>query len=395
MPLFSLYLIRFLDPKDSNSYNKFVIKNLAEIMEVDMKDPRVAFYLFGENGFAVHWYGIIIAIGLALGVILGVLEAKRRGYRSEMVLDFMLLAIPLAIVCARLYYVIFAPETVHYNTLLDVIAVWNGGLAIYGGVIGGVIAALIFKWWRRVSIGEMLDIAAPSLIIAQGIGRWGNFVNQEAYGNIVTDPSMQWFPYAVQIEAKQNLWFQATFFYEFIWNVIVFAVLMLLRKKIKTKGGIFALYCIGYGIGRFAIESLRSDSLMVGGIRVSQLVSLALIVGGLLYLILMSRFKKEWPVYDGFYSTSWSPQQVEEYRANAKTIKAQSDLLRAEAKASEIRDKYEDQLEKVKKAESKAEKAKKKLDKAKLQVQKAEEKKNREAKKEPENDTRDDDSKEL
>ncbi len=356
-----------------------------------MDVPKVAFYLFGENGIAVHWYGIIIATGLVLGVVLGVLEAKRRGYRSEMILDFMLLAIPLAIVCARLYYVIFAPDPDMYKTFYDVIAVWNGGLAIYGGVIGGVIAAVIFKFWRRVSLGELLDISAPSLIIAQGIGRWGNFVNQEAHGGLILNKALQWFPAGVKIE---GLWYQATFFYEFIWNVIVFIILMLLRKKIKTKGGIFALYCVGYGIGRFVIESLRTDSLMVGGLRVSQIVSLLLIAGGLLYVVLMPRFKKEWPVYDGFYSLSWTPQQIEEYRANSRTIKAESDLKKAEDKAAEIREKYEDQIEKVKKAEDKAEKAKKKLERAKQKAQKAEEQKKLKKKEESESDSEGDENKE-
>ncbi len=356
-----------------------------------MDVPRVAFYLFDENGIAVHWYGIIIAAGLVLGVILGVLEAKRRGYRSEMILDFMLLAIPLAIVCARLYYVVFAPDPDMYKTFYDVIAVWNGGLAIYGGVIGGVIAAIIFKFWRRVSLGEILDIAAPSLIIAQGIGRWGNFVNQEAHGGLILNKAWQWFPAGVQIK---GLWYQATFFYEFTWNVIVFILLMLLRKKIKTKGGIFALYCIGYGIGRFFIESMRTDSLMMGGLRISQIVSLVLIAGGLLYIALVPRFKKEWPVYDGFYSLSWSQQQIDEYRINAKAIKAESDLKKAETKAAEIKEKFEDQLEKVKKAETKAQKAKLKLEKAKAKAKKAEEQRKLNAKENSENDSEADESKE-
>lgn len=326
-----------------------------------MNDPRIAFYLFDENGLAIHWYGIIIATGLIIGVVLGVLEAKRRGYRSEMILDFMLIAIPLAIVCARLYYVVFSWDN-YANNLLKIFAVWEGGLAIYGGVIGGVLGALIFSLWRKVSFGELLDIGAPSLILAQGIGRWGNFVNQEAHGGLILDKAWQWFPAGVKID---NLWYQATFFYEFAWNVIVFIILMLVRKKIKTKGGIFALYGIGYGIGRFFIESLRTDSLMLGSLRVSQIVSLVLIAGGLLYLVLMPRFKKEWRVYDGLYSLSWTQEQVDEYKANSKTIRAQDNLIKAEAKAAEIKAEYEDQIEKVKKAESKAEKAKKKLEKAK------------------------------
>ena len=336
------------------------------ILEVNMKDPRVAFYLFGENGIAIHWYGIIIATGLIIGVILGVREAKRRGYRSEMILDFMLIAIPVAIVCARLYYVIFAWDSNYANDLLKIFAVWEGGLAIYGAVIGGAIAALIFYLWRRVPVGEMLDIAAPSLIIAQGIGRWGNFVNQEAHGGLILDKAWQWFPAGVQID---GLWYQATFFYEFVWNVIVFAILMLVRKKIKVRGGVFALYGILYGLGRFWIESLRTDSLMLSSLRISQIVSIVLIVCGILYLLLMRN--RQWRVYDGYYSLSWTNEQIEEYKANSKSIKAEEDAKRADAKAKEIKEKYDDQLEKVKKAEAKAEKAKKKLEKVRQKAQKA------------------------
>ncbi len=331
-----------------------------------MKDPRVAFYLFGENGIAIHWYGIIIATGLIIGVILGVREAKRRGYRSEMILDFMLIAIPVAIVCARLYYVVFAWES-YANDVLKVFAVWEGGLAIYGGVIGGVIAALIFYLWRRVSVGEILDIAAPSLILAQGIGRWGNFVNQEAHGGLILDKAWQWFPAGVKID---GLWYQATFFYEFTWNVIVFVILMLIRKKIKVRGGVFALYGILYGFGRYFIESLRTDSLMFSSLRISQLVSIILIVGGILYLVLMR--KKEWPAYEGYYSLSWTPEQIEEYKANSKSIRAEENAKRAETKAREIKQKYDDQLEKVKKAEVKEEKAKKKLEKIRRKKAEAE-----------------------
>lgn len=331
-----------------------------------MKDPRVAFYLFGENGIAIHWYGIIIATGLIIGVILGICEAKRRGYRSEMILDFMLIAIPIAIVCARLYYVVFAWESYAYD-LTKIFAIWEGGLAIYGAVIGGAIAALIFYFWRRVSVGEILDIAAPSLIIAQGIGRWGNFVNQEAHGGLILDKAWQWFPAGVKIE---GLWYQATFFYEFAWNMIVFVILMLVRKKMKVRGGIFALYGILYGLGRFWIESLRTDSLMLSSLRISQLVSIVLIVGGILYLVLMRN--KEWRIYEGYYSLSWTPEQIEEYKANSKSIRAEENAKRADAKAKEIKEKYDDQLEKVKKAEVKAEKAKKKLEKVRQKAQKAE-----------------------
>ncbi len=290
-------------------------------------DSRVAFNIFGKD---IYWYGIIIAFGLAVGVFFGVREAKRRGYRSEMILDFLLIAIPLCIIGARAYYVI--PEWKQYSgDILKIFAVWEGGLAIYGAVIGGVIAAFIFSKWRKVSMGELLDIAAPSLIIGQAIGRWGNFVNQEAFGR-ATD--VTWFPYSVYIDhptfingqAYEPGFYLATFFYESMWNLLVFAALMLLRKKIKVRGGVFALYVVLYGFGRFFTESLRVDSLMAqGNIRISQWLSAILFVCGIAYLIIMSKKQKAIPAYDGIYSLSWTNEQVEEYKKNRKPIKAKEE----------------------------------------------------------------------
>lgn len=324
-----------------------------------MDDPRVAFYLFDKNGIAIHWYGIIIAFGLILGVVLGLREAKRRGYRSDMILDLMLLAIPICIVCARLYYVIFTWNT-YANDLSKVFAVWEGGLAIYGAVIGGVIAALIFYKWRKVPMGEVLDIAAPSLIIGQAIGRWGNFVNQEAFGNLVTNPANQWFPYSVYID-RLGEWHQATFFYESMWNLLTFAILIILRKRIKVRGGIFALYLVLYGIGRFYIESLRTDSLMAGDVRVSQWLSAILVVCGIAFLIIMSRKKKEYKAYDGLYSLSWTDEQVAEYKKNkTRRQKTVDDMLSGpdteEQKEYETKDNGKDEA--IKKEDDTSEKDK-------------------------------------
>jgi phosphatidylglycerol:prolipoprotein diacylglycerol transferase len=291
---------------------------------------RVAFSIFGKD---IYWYGIIIACALIVGVVLGIREAKRRGYRSEMILDFMLIAIPLCIVCARLYYVAFE-WPMYAQDPIKIIAIWEGGLAIYGAVIGGLIAAVIFFSWRRVPVGEVMDIAAPSLVIAQAIGRWGNFVNQEAHGVKILDPNWQWFPAGVNID---GLWYQATFFYESAWNLIVFIVLMLLRKRVKVRGGIFALYVVLYGFGRFWIESLRTDSLYWGGIRVSQALSLVLIIGGILFLVIMKRKNKEYLPYNGIYSVDWTKEQIEDYRANAKMYRAEEKVKRAELKVEETR----------------------------------------------------------
>lgn len=321
--------------------------------------------LFG-TGIDIHWYGVIIACGLLLGVILGVLEAKRRGYRAEMVLDFMLIAIPICIICARLYYVVF--EWQHYAANpISILYIWNGGLAIYGAVIGGVIAAFIFFSWTRVRVGTMLDVAAPSLIIAQAIGRWGNFVNQEAYGNLITNPKWQWFPAAVQIEAQGNQWFQATFFYESAWNVIVFIVLMLTRKKVKVRGGVFALYLAGYGLGRLFIEGLRSDSLYWGPFRVSQVLSAVLIIAAVLYLVIMSR-RKQVPEYKGVYDATLTVEQVNEFKANAKQLKAEEIAKRAQEKAEALAARSDAAEDKVKKAQEKADRAKNKLEKFETEI---------------------------
>ena len=318
-------------------------------------NTRVAFYI-GEK--PIYWYGIIIAAALIVGVTLGVREAKRKGFRSEMVLDFMLLAIPIGIVCARLYYVIFEWENYSGN-LLKIFAVWEGGLAIYGAVIGGAIAAFIFKRWRRVSVGDMLDIAAPSLIIAQAIGRWGNFVNQEAHGGIISNASLQWFPVGVNIDGS---WYQATFFYESFWDVLVFIALMAFRKKIKTRGGVFALYVALYGFGRFWIESLRTDSLMVSDIRVSQILSAILFVAGIAYLIVMRAMKAEFKPYDGYYSLDWTPQQISDYKVNSAVYKARLDAAAAEERAERLKEKYGEGAQIIEKALDKAENAKTKLE---------------------------------
>ncbi len=238
-----------------------------------MIDPIAIHNLFGIEGLNIAWYAIIVTSGIVAGILLGGFLAKKKGYTFEMLIDLMLLALPLAIIFARLYYVVFEWER-YAGDFMKIIAIWEGGLAIYGGVIGALLAALIFSKWKKVPFGDILDIGAPGLILGQAIGRWGNFVNQEAFGNVITNPSMQWFPYGVYIE-RLGEWHQATFFYESAWNLIVLAVLLWYWKRAKHKGNVFVMYLVMYGIGRFFIEGLRTDSLWLvpGVIRVSQLLS--------------------------------------------------------------------------------------------------------------------------
>ena len=242
--------------------------------------------LFGIKGLNIAWYGVIIGCGILLGTIVASREANRQKLKSDLIYDFLLFALPISIIGARIYYVLFQWEQYRYD-LIKVFAVWEGGIAIYGGIIGGFIAAVLFCKFNKFPLMRLIDIVVPSLILGQAIGRWGNFVNQEAFGNLVTNPNLQFFPFAVYID-KLGEWHQATFFYESMWNLGIFLILMAFRyrKKIKFQGQLLAIYFVGYGLGRLWIEALRTDSLyLLPGLRVSQVVSLILIVIGGIMLI--------------------------------------------------------------------------------------------------------------
>lgn len=259
--------------------------------------------LFGISGFNIAWYGVIIAFGMLLGTVLAITTAKKKGYKSDLILDFLFLSLPIAILCARAYYVIF--EWSHYaEDPLKVFAIREGGLAIYGGVIGGFISAVIFTAINHFPLWQLIDIVIPSLILGQAVGRWGNFFNQEAFGNLITNPSLQFFPYGVYVDYLAE-WHQATFFYESMWNLILFIILVFYSRKANYNGDILARYLIGYGIGRFFIEGLRTDSLYIfPGMRVSQLLSIFLIILGIGFIALRKKQQYKLPKYRGKYTLS-------------------------------------------------------------------------------------------
>lgn len=246
-----------------------------------------------SGGF--NWYGFLIGSGMVLCIVLAYLSSKKKGFYSDFVFDLAICCIPLAIVGARLGYVIFdltGPNPSHW-TFKKILGLEGGGLAglqIYGGLVAAVLGSLIVMAIQkkhpeseRVSWLQMADLGFTFIILGQIIGRWGNFANQEAYGNPVTNPSLQWFPYAVYIEAQSG-WYQATFFYESFWNLIGWGFMLwfYLGKRQSYDGFNFAFYCIWYGFGRFFIEGLRSDSLYIGEtLRVSQLVSIILFFFGI------------------------------------------------------------------------------------------------------------------
>jgi len=225
-----------------------------------------------------------MAFSMLVGILLACRLAKKRGVSIDDIFFLALIVLPCAVVGARLYYCIFSDYNYTFSELFNI---KQGGLAIYGGVIGGVIGILIFCLIKKnfKLIIDLFDICVPCLILGQAMGRWGNFFNQEAYGNLVTNSKLQWFPYAVFIEAEQA-WYQATFFYESLWNLIGLVLLLIVYNKSKEKGTTTGFYLVWYGIGRTLIEGLRSDSLFVGnsGIRVSQLLSSLLVVVGIVII---------------------------------------------------------------------------------------------------------------
>ena len=237
----------------------------------------VAFTLFGME---VRWYGLLIALGIIAGIALACWNAPKRGYKKDDPFELILWMFPTAIIGARLYFLIFNGGPWDMNAF----AIWNGGIAIYGGIIGGAIGALLYCVIRKKNFFKLADLAAPSLILGQCVGRWGNFVNQEAFGNLVTDPNLQHFPYAVYID-RLGEWHQATFFYESLGDLFICIALIILIRKINWTGIVISSYMVMYGILRFFIEGMRMDSLMWGALRVSQWLSLILVVAGVALII--------------------------------------------------------------------------------------------------------------
>ena len=239
---------------------------------------------FSIFGYQIKFYGIIIALGMLIGIIIAVKNTKYRGLKPDDIYTVALFALPLAIIGARIYYVIFSP---YKYTFLEFLDIRSGGMAIYGGVIGGALGVLLYCLIYKKNFLALADVAVISLILGQAIGRWGNFFNQEAYGYEITNSALQWFPYGVYIEST-NTWHLATFFYESICNLIVFAVLMILIRKVKIKGVIMASYFIGYGLVRVFVEGLRTDSLYWGIFRVSQVLSGILVLAGIIIILLVT-----------------------------------------------------------------------------------------------------------
>lgn len=239
---------------------------------------RVAVQLFGKD---IFWYGIIIAVGFLIAVMYCSRRVKAFGYTTDMLYDALIWALPCAIICARIYYVAFEWEYYSQRPPIELIAIWKGGVAIYGGVIGALLAVTLFGLRRKLSIPGMFDVAALGLLIGQMIGRWGNFVNGEAHGTETT-----WL-LGMTVDGAGP--FHPTFLYESLWNFVGFWILHFIsRKCYRFRGQIFLWYLVWYGAGRTWIEGLRTDSLYIGatGIRVSQVVAAVSCIVGIILLVL-------------------------------------------------------------------------------------------------------------
>lgn len=240
---------------------------------------NVAFTVFGLD---IKWYGVIIASAFVIGVILSIIECRRIGFKEDTLIDFLLIIIPVSIICARLYFVIFQWKY-YANDPIQILNFRAGGLAIHGGLFGGMLAGLIFCKIRKVKFLQIIDIIAPAVALGQAMGRWGNFINQEAHGGPTN------LPWGIMVNGVKV---HPTFLYESLGDFLIFLILIWFRKnKRKNEGEVLALYFILYSTLRFFVEGLRTDSLYFFGteLRTAQVVSVGLVIIGVLLFVFLRR----------------------------------------------------------------------------------------------------------
>lgn len=245
--------------------------------------------LFSIGSFKIYYYSVIMLLAVLVGIYVAYRESKRCGM-SAYLMDLITYLIIFGIIGARSYYVIFNFDS-YKDRLIDIFKIWEGGIAIYGAVIGGLIAIIYYAKKRGQNVIKTTDVIVPGLILAQAIGRWGNFFNGEAHGGVVSLDllkEMHLPEFIINGMYIGGEYYHPTFLYESIWCIIGFMVIILLRKVLKRKTGVVtACYFIWYGIGRYFVEGLRTDSLYIGNYRVSQLVSLALVLIGIIMFVII------------------------------------------------------------------------------------------------------------
>ena len=271
---------------------------------------RTAFTVFGQD---IYWYGIFIGLGVILGVLLALHEAKRTGQNPDTYLDFIIYAMIIAIIGARLYYVIFSWDFYSQHPE-KIFAIREGGLAIYGGIIGGVLTAIVYSRVKKKNFWVMADTMAPSLILGQMLGRWGNFFNKEAFGGFTdnlfamryqlsqvraSDVTPDILQNLVTVNGVDYIQVHPTFLYESMWSLCVFIILLILQRKKKFNGQVCATYFFGYALGRVWIEGLRTDQLCIGNVPVSQALSAVLIIASVVLYVYCKKKAAAVPVTEG------------------------------------------------------------------------------------------------
>ncbi|WP_105993571.1 prolipoprotein diacylglyceryl transferase [Staphylococcus simulans] len=261
---------------------------------------------FNLGPISVRWYGIIIALGILLGYFIAQATAKRVGLHKDALIDIIFWSAIFGFIAARIYFVIF--QWPYYAAHpAEIPMIWHGGIAIHGGLIGGFITGVIVCKMNNHNPWQIGDIVAPSIILAQGIGRWGNFMNHEAHGGPVSQSFLEnlHIPrFIIDNMYIDGKYYQPTFLYESIWDVIGFALLLFLRKHLRI-GETFFLYLIWYSIGRFFVEGMRTDSLMLtSNIRVAQVMSIILIIISVV-MIIYRRYKSQQPKFKDAGDLSW------------------------------------------------------------------------------------------
>ena len=270
---------------------------------------RVAFSI---GGFSIYWYGVCIAFGICLALVFAFRHSIEFGVDPDSMVDVILIGIVLGIVSARAYYVAMAPFK--YESIWEMIAIRDGGLAIYGGIIGGVLTAIVYSHVKKKNFWVMADTMAPSLILGQMLGRWGNFFNKEAFGGFTdnlfamryqlsqvraSDVTPDILQNLVTVNGVDYIQVHPTFLYESFWSLCVFIILLILQRKKKFNGQVCATYFFGYALGRVWIEGLRTDQLCIGNVPVSQALSAVLIIASVVLYVYCKKKAAAVPVTEG------------------------------------------------------------------------------------------------
>lgn len=255
----------------------------------------------------IYWYSVIMFIAILTGGYLALRESRKWKIPEDFMINLFFFIIPIAMIGARLYFVAFHWDYYSHN-LIEILKVWEGGLAIHGGILAGLIWILFYSKKYKVNTKRLLDIVVVSLLIGQAIGRWGNFFNGEAHGAMTSLESLKWLPdFIVEGMYIDGAYYQPTFLYESIWCLVGFFVALFIRRLPYLKlGQLTSFYMVWYGVGRFFIEGFRTDSLMLGNLKMAQIVSIAMIVIGVITYFIFNRGSK----FDNQYNDKENVNEV-------------------------------------------------------------------------------------